>query len=118
VVAAARKALPDLDDPDFRAFLVAKYDLWTRGSLDEWGNPLRPANLLDGVYKGGRRPLDLYWRISKGINGAKMPAHSNLLTDDQIWDLVNFVLAVPDEPELLRASSPAPPRPAAVAASR
>jgi len=118
VVAAVRKVLPDIDDPEFRAFLVAKHDLWTRGSLDAWDNPLRPANLLDGVYKGGRRPLDLYWRIAKGINGAKMPAHSSLLTDDQIWDVVNFVLAVPDEPELLRGSSPAPPGPATVAAPR
>ena len=119
VVLAARKALPDLDDPEFRAYLVAKYDLWTRGSLDDWGNPLRPASLIDGVYKGGRRPLDLYWRIAKGINGAKMPAHASLLSDDQIWDVVNFVLAVPEEPELLREPAPTPTRPtSSVAASR
>ncbi len=36
-----------------------------------------------------------------------MPAHSSILTDDQIWDVVNFVLALPDEPELLK---PTPPR--------
>ena len=56
-----------------------KYDdktreLW-KTSLDDWGNPLRPANLNRGIYKGGRRPIDIYWRIAKGINGAKMPAH-------------------------------------------
>jgi len=111
VAEAARKLLPELVEPDFRAFLVAKYDLWTRGSLDVWENPLRPASLIDGVYKGGRRPLDLYWRIAKGINGAKMPAHSNTLTEDQIWDVVNFVLALPDEPGLLKESAPAPRRP-------
>ena len=55
-------------------------ELWTKGSLDEWGNPLRPANLNRGVYKGGRRPIDIYWRISKGINGAKMPAHNTAST--------------------------------------
>ncbi len=111
VADAARKILPDLDDPEFRSFLVSKYDLWTRGSLDVWNNPLRAANLVDGVYKGGRRPIDLYWRLAKGINGAKMPAHSNILTEDQIWDVVNFILALPDQPELLKV--PVPPKTAA-----
>lgn len=71
-------------------------------SLDEWQWPLRPANINTGTYKGGRRPIDLYWRIAKGINGAKMPAHETTLKPNQIWDLVNFVLAVPSRPELLR----------------
>ena len=47
------------------------------------------------MYKGGRRPIDLYWRIAKGINGAKMPAHSETIEPERIWDLVNFVLALP-----------------------
>lgn len=76
-------------------------DLWKKGSLDDWGNPFRPANLNRGVYKGGRRPIDIYWRIAKGINGAKMPAHYPTLKPEQIWDLVNFVLALPYEPALL-----------------
>jgi mono/diheme cytochrome c family protein len=54
------------------------------------------------VYKGGRRPLDIYWRIAKGITGAQMPAHYPTIDHKQIWDLVNFVLALPYEPELLR----------------
>jgi mono/diheme cytochrome c family protein len=121
VAEAARLLLPDLDDPEFRALLVAKMDHWTK-SLDVWGNPLRPANLLEGTYKGGRRPLDLYWRIAKGINGAKMPAHAGPLTDDQIWDLVNFVLALPEDPAMLPESLPTPapagPKPHSVANSR
>ena len=43
------------------------------------GQSSAPANLNRGVYKGGRRPIDIYWRISKGINGAKMPAHNTAL---------------------------------------
>ncbi len=107
VAEEALTILPDLADPDFRVFLVAKMDLWTK-SLDVWGNPLRPANLIEGTYKGGRRPLDLYWRIAKGINGAKMPAHAGLLTDDQIWDIVNFVLALPENAAMLPESIPTP----------
>ena len=79
--------------------------LWA-GSLDDWKNPLRPANINNGtqtMYKGGRRPIDIYWRIAKGINGAKMPAHAPLFKDhpEQMWDLVNFVLALPYQPGLL-----------------
>jgi mono/diheme cytochrome c family protein len=77
---------------------------------DDWGNPLRPANLNRGIYKGGRRPIDLYWRIAKGINGAQMPAHYPSPFDDQkMWDIVNFILALPYEPELLTEAPPPPP---------
>jgi mono/diheme cytochrome c family protein len=80
-------------------------ELWGQ-KLDEWGNPLRPANLNRGVYKGGRRPIDIYWRIAKGITGAQMPAHYPTINHEQIWDLVNFVLALPYQPHLLRAGEP------------
>ena len=71
---------------------------------------MRPANLNRGIYKGGRRPIDLYWRIAKGINGAKMPAHYPTIEPERIWDLVNFVLELPYEPKLLEgATLPAAP---------
>ena len=93
-----------------------------KGSIDDWGHPLRPANLNRGVYKGGRRPIDLYWRIAKGINGAKMPAHYPTLEPEKIWDLVNFILALPYEPALLDgATLPGPvaaPPPAHAVAGR
>jgi mono/diheme cytochrome c family protein len=110
-------------DPETMTERLEKYDeatrkLWVEGSLDDWGNPLRPANLNNGtatMYKGGRRPIDLYWRIAKGINGAKMPAHLTALKPEQIWDLVNFVLALPYEPELLKDVPTTPPPPATLA---
>lgn len=75
---------------------------------DDWGDPLRPADLTRGVYKGGRRPIDIFWRIAKGINGTPMPAHlgSQLQTDQEVWDLVNFVLTLPYEPDLLKGAQP------------
>lgn len=88
-------------------------DAW-KNSKDDWGNPLRPANLNLGVYKGGRRPIDIYWRINKGINGAKMPAHD--LKPRELWDLVNFVLDLPYERTLLKEVEDRPPIPSAVAA--
>ena len=85
---------------------------------DSWGNPLRPANLNRGVYKGGRRPIDIYWRIAKGINGAQMPAHYPSPFDEKkMWDIVNFVLALPYEPDLLKDVPPTPPSSPSVAAT-
>jgi mono/diheme cytochrome c family protein len=64
-------------------------------SYDEWGTIIRPLDLTTGVYRGGRRPLDLYWRIHSGINGAGMTAFNNTLKPEEIWDLVNFLQALP-----------------------
>jgi mono/diheme cytochrome c family protein len=111
-------------NPSAQAERLARYDdktreLW-RNSLDDWGNALRPANLNRGIYKGGRRPIDLYWRIAKGINGAKMPAHYPTIEPERIWDLVNFVLALPYEPKLLEGATlpSAPPATAPKVARR
>jgi mono/diheme cytochrome c family protein len=62
---------------------------------DTWGTIVRPMDLTLGVYRGGRRPIDLYWRMYSGINGANMPAFSSSLEPKQIWDVVNFVKAAP-----------------------
>jgi mono/diheme cytochrome c family protein len=101
-------------NPSERAARVDALDdktktLWNQ-KPDDWGNPLRPANLNRGIYKGGRRPIDIYWRIAKGIIGAQMPAHyPSPFNEKQVWDLVNFVLALPYEPNLLKDAPPLPP---------
>ena len=101
--------------PGLKPALIARLrkdrEAWL-GSLDDWHNPIRPANLHRGVYKGGRRPIDIYWRIAKGINGAKMPAHDQSLKPAEIWDLVNFILTLPYEPELVRGNPPPAETPA------
>jgi mono/diheme cytochrome c family protein len=63
--------------------------------FDVWGTLVRPTNLTAGVYRGGRRPVDLYWRIHSGINGSGMVAFGSSIQGDQIWDLVNFLEALP-----------------------
>ena len=67
------------------------------GLYDTWGEPIDPRDLTKGIYHGGRRPIDLYRRISAGIKGTPMPGSGGTLTDEEIWDLVNFVLHVPYE---------------------
>ncbi len=70
---------------------------------DVWGTVVRPANLTAGVYRGGRRPIDLFWRVRTGINGAGMPASVETNLDDaNVWHLVNFLRALP-YPQMLPA---------------
>ena len=68
---------------------------------------IRPRNLRMGIYRGGRRPIDLYWRIHNGIDGSPMPAaplrqegelaDALKLTKDDIWCLVDYVRSLPNE---------------------
>lgn len=62
---------------------------------DDWGTIVRPANLSAGLYRGGRRPVDLFYRIHSGINGAGMSAFAGALQPEDLWDLVNFIQALP-----------------------
>jgi mono/diheme cytochrome c family protein len=62
---------------------------------DAWGTLVRPTNLTAGVYRGGRRPVDLYWRIHSGINGSGMANFGSTLQGNQIWDVVNFLQVLP-----------------------
>ena len=71
--------------------------------VDDWGFPNYPRNLTLGMYRGGRRPIDLYRRVFNGIKGTGMPAGGTNLKDDQIWDLVNLIRAIPYRPDLLPA---------------
>lgn len=64
---------------------------------DDWGTLVRPRNLTVSVYRGGRRPVDFYYRIHSGIGPSKMPAQPAEIAGDPkaMWDLVNFVRALP-----------------------
>lgn len=65
------------------------------GLFDAWNHPLRPRDLTQGIYRGGRRPVDLYRRLHAGIKGTPMPAFGTALNDDEIWDIINYVMSVP-----------------------
>jgi len=58
----------------------------------------QPRNLRLGVYRGGRRPVDLYWRIRNGIDGTPMPgSKTEILSDEDVWSLVEYVRSLPYE---------------------
>jgi mono/diheme cytochrome c family protein len=64
-----------------------------------------PRNLREGSFRGGRRPLDIFWRVSAGIAGTPMPAGGpategaqGTLTQEEIWQIVDYVHSLPFEP--------------------
>ena len=69
--------------------------------FDNWGTLVRPTNLTAGVYRGGRRPIDLYYRIHAGIPGSGMVSFGKTFADDtaknadKIWNLIHFLEAMP-----------------------
>ncbi|MDZ4688474.1 MAG: cytochrome c [Planctomycetaceae bacterium] len=88
-----------------------------RGLHDVWGNKLSPRNLRQGQYRGGRRPVDVFRRIYAGIKTTPMPAFGGtVLKDEDIWDVVNYVMSLPYEPEVPSAGPAKAPRMAATEA--
>ena len=59
--------------------------------FDDWGTLVRPNNFSAGIFRGGKRPVDMYYRIHSGINGSGMTNFGGVLQGTDIWDLVNFV---------------------------
>ncbi len=82
------------------------------GLFDAWGNKIVPRNLHTGIFRGGRRPLDVYSRVHAGIKGTPMPAFGAKLKDQDIWDVVNYVYSVPFESEKAGAGLTQTPAPA------
>lgn len=68
---------------------------------DAWGTIVKPRNFFSNMYRGGRKPIEIYWRIAGGINGADMapfaknPASITEEEDKQIWDLISFLQILP-----------------------
>jgi len=56
-----------------------------------------PRDFTRGSFRGGRRPIDQYWRVHVGIKGTPMPAAgpapgtAGVLAPEEIWHLVNYV---------------------------
>lgn len=64
-----------------------------------------PRNLRKGIFRGGRRRIDVFWRIHAGVPGALMPGlggtspgAEGTLSETDIWHIVDYVLSVEYEP--------------------
>lgn len=60
--------------------------------VDDWNNPIRPANLTKLTIKGGKSVKDIYRTLLVGVNGTPMSSYKDVYTDDQLWDLSAWVL--------------------------
>jgi mono/diheme cytochrome c family protein len=81
-------------DPEDRAAKLAEYH--ALGGLGP--RNAQPRNLRLNNLRGGRRPIDLYWRVRNGIEGTPMPAaNPALVSDEDVWDIVNYVQSIPYE---------------------
>lgn len=83
--------------------LDALLPLMARGGLKP--QPLKPRNIVEGHFRGGRTPEDLYRRIRYGIAGSPMPAAAVVqsreepgLLDEDLWHIVNYVLSIAQVP--------------------
>lgn len=59
---------------------------------DDWGSPIKPRNYTNETFRGGDRPIDIFYRIKLGIKPSRMQAaDSHKLSDADIWQLVGYV---------------------------
>lgn len=90
------------------AFEIDPVTKLSRRVRDDWGNEITVRDLTRGVFRFGRRPVDLYRRIYAGINGTPMPEHFGMtitengtqrtMNESDIWDLAFFARTLSAQP--------------------
>lgn len=64
---------------------------------DDWGQHVRAADLTrPWTFDGGASRRDIYRSISTGFNGTPMAGFADGLTEEQRWQIVDFITAVSD----------------------
>ena len=62
---------------------------------DDWGHPIRPADLtMRWTYRGGATREDIYRTFTTGLNGTPMPSFAESLTDAERWQLVDYIASL------------------------
>ena len=64
------------------------------GLKDDWGFPIRPANLSRGQFKSGSTAADLYRTITTGLSGTPMASFRDAFSDADRWALAYYVLSL------------------------
>ncbi|MCI0398751.1 MAG: c-type cytochrome [Chloroflexi bacterium] len=67
---------------------------------DSFGDVIVPADLtMPWLFRGGPTVDDIYMRLKTGLTGSPMPAYADVLSDEDIWNLANYVDSLgPDAP--------------------
>jgi mono/diheme cytochrome c family protein len=61
---------------------------------DDRGEPISPTDLTLKPFKSGPNPEDLYRTISTGLNGTPMPSYANVLTPEERWSVVSYIVSI------------------------
>jgi cbb3-type cytochrome c oxidase subunit III len=66
---------------------------------DDWGQPLKATDLTEPwTFRGGSTPRDISLRFRTGMSGTPMPSFKEAATDEQMWDLANYVASLGRKP--------------------
>lgn len=60
--------------------------------IDDWDQPIKPANLSKLTIKSGKSIKDIYRILLTGVNGTPMSSYKDVYSDDALWDLSAWVL--------------------------
>jgi cytochrome c oxidase cbb3-type subunit I/II len=64
------------------------------GLKDDFGFPVRPANLTGGQFKSGPAVEDIFRTISTGLSGTPMPSYRDSLSEADRWALAYYILSL------------------------
>jgi mono/diheme cytochrome c family protein len=60
--------------------------------VDDWGQPIRPADLTQSwTFRGGSTREDIFRSMSTGLNGTPMPGFADALQPEQRWAITDFI---------------------------
>ena len=62
---------------------------------DDWGQPMRPADLTQSwTFRGGSSREDIFRTMSTGFNGTPMPGFLEALQPEQRWAITDFIVSL------------------------
>lgn len=72
------------------------------------GDPIVPRDLTyKWDFRWGYRPEDVLQRLLTGLDGSPMPSYAGMLSDNELWDIVYYVLSLspPERPKVVARAS-------------
>jgi mono/diheme cytochrome c family protein len=62
---------------------------------DDWGYPIRPADLAQSwTFRGGSSREDIFRTMSTGLNGTPMPSFLEALKPEERWAITDFIVSL------------------------
>ncbi len=66
--------------------------------VDDWGLPIRPADLAQSwTFRGGSSREDIFRTMSTGFNGTPMPGFVDAQTPEQLWAITDYIVFLSGE---------------------